>query len=131
MPLVSIEVIKQYSKEEEITLMHAVNSAFKLSDDAINIRLFTHEPHRFFISPTEAKLEIPAELHTIINIDCYPGRTTETKSRLYRLLIDNLQQCGIPKDHLNILLRESSLENWGDLGEHADSKIGMEDKVEV
>ena len=61
MPLVSIEVIKQYSKEEEITLMHAVNSAlksaFKLSDDAINIRLFTHEPHRFFISPTEAKLE--------------------------------------------------------------------------
>ena len=55
MPLVSIEVIKQYSKEEEIALMHAVNSAlksaFKLSDDAINIRLFTQEPHRFFLPP--------------------------------------------------------------------------------
>lgn len=59
MPLVSIEVVNLLTQEKETALMKAVYSAlkevFQLSDDAINIRLFAHEPHRFAIPPTKNK----------------------------------------------------------------------------
>ena len=45
MPIVSIEVANLFTKEKEIALMKAVYSGikevFQLSDDAINIRLFS------------------------------------------------------------------------------------------
>lgn len=60
MPIVSIEVANLFTKEKEIALMKAVYSGikevFQLSDDAINIRLFAHEPHRFAIPPTKNKV---------------------------------------------------------------------------
>lgn len=43
MPIVSIDVVSSFSKEEEVVLMQSVYSTikevFQLSDDAINIRL--------------------------------------------------------------------------------------------
>jgi hypothetical protein len=83
MPIVSIEVTNSFTKEEEIALMSAVYSGlkevFQLSDDAINIRLFAHEPHCFAIPPTKNKSENYAHpaLYTVISIDCFTGRTLE------------------------------------------------------
>ena len=38
-----------------------LKEVFQLSDDAINIRLFAHEPHRFAIQPTKNKSETYAQ----------------------------------------------------------------------
>jgi phenylpyruvate tautomerase PptA (4-oxalocrotonate tautomerase family) len=137
MPIVSIEVANSFTKDEEIALMKSVYSAlkevFELSDDAINIRLFVHEPHRFAIPPTKNKSETypHPELYTVISIDCFSGRTTDTKRRLYRRLAENLETCGIPQDHIKIVLRESNQENWGILGGQAGCDVDVGYKIEV
>jgi phenylpyruvate tautomerase PptA (4-oxalocrotonate tautomerase family) len=137
MPIVSIDITNSFTQKEEIALMNSVYSAlkdvFQLSDDAINIRLFAHEPHRFAIPPTQnqSKRYQHPELYTIISIDCFPGRSLETKKRLYKQLADNLGTCGIPKDHIKIVLRESSRDNWGILGAQAgcDAEVGYQVEV--
>jgi hypothetical protein len=49
----------------------ALKDVFQLSDDAINLRLFAHEPHRFAIPPTKNKsgAYMHPELYTVISID--------------------------------------------------------------
>ena len=137
MPIVSIDIRNSFTKDEEITLMRTVYSTlkevFQLSDDAINIRLFVHEPHRFAIPPTKNKTEtyMHPELYTVISIDCFEGRTTDTKRRLYRRLAENLETCGIPQDHIKIVLRESNQENWGILGGQAGCDVDVGYKVEM
>lgn len=127
MPIAAIEVCNTFSKEEEIALMSAVYSAlkevFQLSDDAINIRLFAHEPHRFAIPSTKNKsgTYIKPELYTLVSIDCFTGRSTDTKRRLCRRLAENLEACGIPQDHIKIVLRE----NWGILGGKATCDVDV------
>ena len=137
MPIVSIDVVNRFTKEEEVALMQSVYSTlkevFQLSDDAINIRLFVHEPHRFAIPPTKNRTEVYAhpELYTVISIDCFTGRTVDTKRKLYHRLTENLGLCGIPQDHIKIVLREHSRENWGILGGQAGCDADVGYKVEV
>ena len=137
MPIVTIEVTNSFNQNEEIALMQAVYSAlkeaFQLSDDAINIRLFAHDRHRFSIPPTKNKSETYAhpELYTVISIDCFTGRSIDTKRRLYHLIAENLKFCGIPKDHIKIVLRESNLENWGILGAQAGCDVDVGYEIEI
>ena len=137
MPLVSIEITNTFTKERELALMQAVYLAlkdvFQLTDDAINMRLFVHEPHRFAIPPTKNKSQTYAhpELFTLISIDCFTGRTVDTKRSLYRRLADDLELCGIPQDHIKVVLRESNRENWGILGGQAGCDTDVGYKVEV
>ena len=130
MPKVLIEVRKQYSISEEIILIKAVHAAieiaFKKPDD-INIVLFPHEPHRFTAPPT---LKNP-ELYTHVSIDCIIGRSLEAKRTLYRLIIENLEPFGIPKDHIKILLRENSKENWGIRGGQAACDVDLGYVIEI
>lgn len=130
MPFVSIEVRKKYSTQEEIALIEAVQSAISLAfkkPDDINARLFVHEPHRF---PAPSGKTHP-ELYTNVSIDCIAGRTLDTKRHLYRLLVDNLQALGIPKDHVKILIRETSKENWGIRGGQAACDVELGYSIEV
>ena len=96
MPAILIEVRKRYTTEQEIALMKAVHNAlqttFKISDHAINVRFWTHEPdHSYFLAP----LAHP-ELFTFITIDCIEGRSLDTKRILYQCIIKNLKPLGIP-----------------------------------
>ncbi len=130
MPIVLIEVRKKYSVEQEVALMKAVHSAlqdaFKLNND-INVRLLAHEPHRSSLPETV----VYPELYTLISIDCIEGRSLATKRELYRSLVENLEKEGIPKDHIKILLRETSYENWGIRGGLAASDVELGYVVEV
>ncbi|MCS5707954.1 tautomerase family protein [Candidatus Berkiella cookevillensis] len=130
MPFVLLEVRKKYSPEQEIALMNAVHSAiqdaFKKPDD-INIRLLAHEPHRFPAPSTKTH----PELYMNISIDCIAGRSIAAKRNLYRLIIENLGQFGIPKDHVKILLRETSSENWGIRGGQAACDVELGYTIEV
>lgn len=131
MPSVLIEVRKQYSQQQEIALMDAVHSAlqesFKILSGDKNVRLVVHEPHRFACPPSR---EYP-ELYTHISIDCFAGRSLDAKRNLYRNIVEKLEKFDIPQDHVKILLREITADNWGIRGGQAASDVELGFKVDV
>lgn len=74
---------------------------------------------------------VPCTYFTWIEIDCFVGRSIETKRKLYQQLIHHLAQLGIPKDHVSILIRESQLENWGIRGGKAASDVDLGFDVKI
>ena len=131
MPSVLIEVRQHYSSEREAALIDAVHSAlreaFKILPEDKNVRLLVHEPHRFACPPDRPK----PELYTHISIDAFAGRSLEAKRNLYQAIVRNLEACGIPRDHVKILLREIPRENWGLSGGQAGCDIELGFEIEV
>lgn len=131
MPNVLIEVRKKYTPDQEVALMNSVHTAlaktFNILNNDIIVQLVSHEPHRFSVpvTLTNPPLYPHPEYYTQISIDCFVGRTTDTKRKLYRTIADNLEALGIPKGHIKILLRETPKENWG----LRDGKAGCDIEV--
>ncbi|WP_321529254.1 tautomerase family protein [Sedimenticola selenatireducens] len=131
MPSVLIEVRQQYAPETESGIMEAVHAAlreaFKILPGDRNVRLLVHEPHRFQCPPDREK----QEYYTHISIDCFAGRSLEAKRKLYKAIVNNLSQFDIPANHVKIMLREITAENWGIRGGQAacDVDLGFEVKV--
>jgi phenylpyruvate tautomerase PptA (4-oxalocrotonate tautomerase family) len=131
MPSALIEVRQQYSPETESEIMEAVHAAlreaFKILPGDRNVRLLVHEPHRFQCPPDREQ----PEYYTHISIDCFAGRSLEAKRNLYKATVNNLSRFGIPANHVKIMLREISAENWGIRGGQAacDVDLGFEVKV--
>lgn len=125
MPAVQIEVRQHYDLEIELALMDAVHSAlveaFKIPQHDRNIRLFVHEPHHF-LCPTDKS---QPEYFTLISIDCFAGRSLDAKRNLYQAIVRNLSALRIPADHINILLREIPIENWGIQGGQAACDVSL------
>jgi len=131
MPSILIEVRQHYTQEQEIALMEAVHravrEAFKILPGDKNVRLVVHEPHRFLCPPAREK----PEFYTHISIDAFAGRSLEAKRSLYQAIVNNLEPFGIPKDHVKILLREITKENWGVRGGQAGCDVDLGFKIEV
>lgn len=110
MPTAAIEVRRKYAPEEEAALIAALQAAMTVALNVphwtTSIRLFVHEPHRFAGPPDKG------ERYTLVTLDCFIGRSLKTKRALYQAIVQNLGQCGIPADHLKVLLREAPRENW-------------------
>ena len=131
MPSVIIETRQEYSIEIEEGIMEAVHSAlresFKIMQHDRNVRLIAHKPHRFQYPTGKSN----PELYTHISIDCFSGRSLEAKRNLYKSIVSKLEVFGIPKDHVKILLREITAENWGIRGGQAASDVELGFKVDV
>ncbi|GAB7078782.1 tautomerase family protein [Megalodesulfovibrio paquesii] len=131
MPSVLIEVRQAYPRETEEGIMEAVHTAlresFKIKPNDRNVRLLVHEPHRFACPPEREK----PEWYTHISIDCFAGRSLDAKRALYRAIVTNLQAFGIPADHIKILLREITPENWGIRGGQAACDVELGFKIDV
>jgi len=131
MPSVLIEIRQKYPQEVEQGIMEAVHSAlmesFQILQGDRNIRLIVHEPHRFECPPDREK----PEYYTHISIDCFAGRSLEAKRKLYKTIVQNLEPFGIPNNHVKIMLREITKENWGIRGGLAACDIDLGFKVDV
>lgn len=131
MPSVLIEVRKEYQPEQEIALIDLVHAAlqeaFKILPGDKNVRLLVHKEHHFACPPDRER----PELYTHISIDCFAGRSLDAKRNLYRSIVEKLEQFGIPKDHIKILLREITPENWGIRGGQAGCDVELGFKVDV
>jgi len=129
MPTATIEVRKTYTREEEMNIIDAIHAAMmeglKTPQWDKNIRLVVHEPHRFASPPDKD------ERYTLVNIDLFAGRSLEAKRALYQAIIANLETCGIPADHVLILLREAIPENWGVRGGLPASEVDLGFKINV
>jgi phenylpyruvate tautomerase PptA (4-oxalocrotonate tautomerase family) len=128
-PTAAIEVRRPYSGQEEAALIAAVQSAlvgaFKVPPWTTLIRLFVHEPQRFAAPPGKT------DRYTLVTIDCFVGRSVATKRGLYQAIVHNLASCGIPPDHVKVLLRETARENWGIRGGLPASDVSLEYDVDI
>jgi len=128
-PTAAIEIRRKYSPEEETALIAAVQDAMtlalKVPSWTTSIRLFAHEPHRFAGPPDKS------DRYTLVTIDCFVGRSVETKRAFYQAIVHNLGLCGIPADHVKVLLREAPRENWAIRGGLPASEVELEYDVEI
>jgi phenylpyruvate tautomerase PptA (4-oxalocrotonate tautomerase family) len=128
MPIVTIELRKQYAFERETQIIDAVHAemmhGLKIPSWDKNIRLFVHEPHRFAAPPGKD------ERYALISIDLFVGRSLDAKKEFYQALATNLEPLGIPPDHVKVVLREASRENWG-IGGLPASEIDLGFEVNV
>ncbi|MEO8390515.1 MAG: tautomerase family protein [Polaromonas sp.] len=129
MPTAAIEVRRPYSGAEEAALLDAVQealvTALKVPHWTTSIRLFVHEPQRFRAPPDKG------ERYTLVTIDCFAGRSIATKRALYQAILQKLGLCGIPADHVKVLLREEPRENWAIRGGLPASDVVLEYDVNI
>ena len=127
MPLVKIEIEKGNKKEFLTSLidltMNCVQEILKLPSDDRNIRLIEYEKGLFL-------MKNPYRL--IIEISMFSGRTTETKRKLFQLIVNSLfEKLGINKEEVFILINEQPRENWGVRGGLSAGDIELGFKVEI
>ncbi len=80
-----------------------------------------HEPHRMACPPERDG----PEFYTHVSIDAFAGRSLGAKRNLYQAIVRNLEELGIPKTHVEILIREISKENWGIRGGQAACDVDL------
>lgn len=129
MPAVTVEVRLDYTPEEGQKIIDAIHqammSALKTPNWDKTIRLVYHEPSRFSGPPDKT------QRYTLVSFDMFQGRSIEAKRALYAAVVANLEQCGIPKDDVMIVLREHPVENWGIRGGLAACDIDVGFKIDV
>ena len=126
----TIEVRREYAQHEETALMDAVHAAvvaaFRIPERDRTVRLIVHAPHRFRVPPGLAH----PECATVVSIDAFAGRSLDAKRDLFRIMAENLEGLGIPRDHLKVVIRDVPRENWG-LGGRAGSDVEIGFAIEV
>lgn len=129
MPTAAIEICRQSTRDEESALIAAVQDAItgalQVPSCTTLIRLFVHEPHRF------GRPQDKDDRYTLVSIDCFIGRSLETKRALYQAIVHNLGRCGIPADHLKVLLREAPRENWAIRGGQPACDVALEYDIDI
>ena len=86
-----------------INAVHNVlKEAFQLPETDRDVCLVVHEPHRLSVPPNLLK----PELFTVIRIDCFTGRSLDTKRYLYRLIIENYIIFNSFRSHQNYFKRK-------------------------
>lgn len=87
MPSTVVEVRNQYSPDQEVKIIEAVQSAlvesFKIPPDDRCVRIVAHEPHRFIFPPNKSK----PELYTLVTVSAFLGRSIEAKRNLYQSIV--------------------------------------------
>ena len=129
MPTAAIETSHSYTHDEESALIAAVQdaltAALQVPPWTTVMRLFAHAPHRFVVPHDKS------DRYTLVSIDCFIGRSIETKRALYQAIVQNLGRCGIPADHVKVLLREAPRENWAIGGGTPASELVLDYEVKV
>jgi phenylpyruvate tautomerase PptA (4-oxalocrotonate tautomerase family) len=129
MPLVTIETRRGLSPEVKRGMFDAVHqalvTAFKIPDHDRAQRLLEHDPENFEIPPGRG------ERFSIVCVEAFAGRSTDAKRALYREIVSRLDEVGIPKADVFIVLKEIPVENWGLRGGVAgcDIDFGFEIRV--
>ena len=129
MPTAAIETSHSYTHDEESALIAAVQdaltAALQVPPWTTVMRLFVHAPHRFVVPPEKD------DRYMLVSIDCFIGRSIETKRALYQAIVQNLGRCGIPADHIKVLLREAPRENWAIRGGLPACDVALEYDVDI
>ena len=109
MPIVHVHLRAGRSAPEKKAILDGLHAAFvealKVPETDRNQLLHEYAPEHF-----EARYGPDG---VFVEATVFPGRSHDAKRRLYRLIALNLEQAGVPKDRVLIVLHEPPLENWG------------------
>jgi phenylpyruvate tautomerase PptA (4-oxalocrotonate tautomerase family) len=129
MPFIKISVKKERSSAEKSAVKEAVHravrEALRIPQHDRNIRYCTLAPEDFETPPDQS------DLFTLVEITLFAGRSLPTKKELYRLMVSNLSELGIPPKDITIILYEVPLENWGIRGGYPASEVDLGFEVKV
>ena len=129
MPVVKVSLLKGKSKVEKKALLDAIHAAlieaFKIPENDRNQRIFEFDPENFEIP------EGKTSNYILIEMDVFPGRSVEAKSKLYQTIVHNLQRHNIQADDVFIVLNEPQLDNWGVRGGVPASTIDLGFQIDV
>ena len=103
----------------------ALSSALKLPDWDRDIVLDCYD---------DAHRMIPigrSERFTRIEIILFAGRSLDTKRKLYREIVGNLEAIGVPGEEIKIVLMEVPVENWGIRGGIPASEVELGFEIDV
>jgi 4-oxalocrotonate tautomerase family enzyme len=127
MPLVKIDLKKGKPREFVIGFMDAVFASMldvlHIPNDDKNIRVAEFEPDFFISKP-------PYEY--FIEIIMFAGRTKETKSKLFKAIVEQLlEKLQVDPKTVFILINEQPLENWGVRGGFSATDIQFDFKIDI
>ena len=129
MPVVKVSLLKGKSKVEKKALLDAIHAAlietFKIPENDRNQRIFEFDPENFEIP------EGKTSNYILIEMDVFPGRSVEAKSKLYQTIVHNLQRHNIQADDVFIVLNEPQLDNWGVRGGVPASTVDLGFQIDV
>jgi phenylpyruvate tautomerase PptA (4-oxalocrotonate tautomerase family) len=129
MPLVQIEILKGRAAPEKKRLLQAVHNAlveaFGIPDDDRTQRLIEHGRDNFEIESGRS------EKYTLVEITAFPGRSPSAKRALYKAIIRNLGEAGVPADDILIVLHEPPMTNWGIRGGKSADEVDLGFALEV
>ena len=129
MPLVRIEVLAGRPAAERKRLLEGVHAAlveaFGIPTDDRTHRIIEHDPENFEVPPGRS------EKYTLVEITAFPGRSTAAKRALYRAIVRNLGEAGVPAEDVSIVLHEPPLENWGIRGGRSADEVDLGFRLDV
>ncbi|WOH67588.1 tautomerase family protein [Bradyrhizobium sp. BWA-3-5] len=118
-----------WARGSELKIIEAVQAALlsslKLPDYDRDVVLDVHESTARIV-PTGR-----SERFTRIEVILFSGRSMDAKRSIYRSLVANLSELGVPTNEIKILLIEVPPENWGLRGGLPASEIDLGFKVDV
>jgi phenylpyruvate tautomerase PptA (4-oxalocrotonate tautomerase family) len=111
MPLVTISMFEGRSPELKKNINDAIHKAlvdnFKIQDWDYNQKTQEYAAGDWRVPDGKS------DKYIFIEMCVFPGRTRETKKKLFADIVNRLEALGIPKDHVMILIVEQPKENWG------------------
>ena len=129
MPLVRIEIPEGRNVKEKQQLMQAVYSALveslKIPSQDCQIKICEYAAENLLIPRDKITNYIE------IGINLFKGRSIEIKRKLYKTIIEKLDEINIETNNVFIVLHEISLENWGIRGGIPASEVQLGFKVEI
>jgi phenylpyruvate tautomerase PptA (4-oxalocrotonate tautomerase family) len=106
-------------------VQRALSDALKLPDWDRDIVLTEHPGARRIVPPGRS------EKFTRVEILLFEGRSGRAKRRVYRLICDNLEALGVPRQEIKIALVDIPRENWGVRGGQCAADIDLGFEIEV
>jgi phenylpyruvate tautomerase PptA (4-oxalocrotonate tautomerase family) len=129
MPLVRIEILKGLPAADRKRLLQAVHAAlvesFEIPEDDRTQRLVEHEPDNFEIPPGHS------DRYTLVEITAFAGRSPAAKRALYKAIVRNLGEVGVPADDVLIVVQDLPMENWGIRGGRSADEVDLGFRVDV
>lgn len=127
MPMTRIETGAGWLGERQPAMIEAVQralvDALKLPESDRDIVLSEHQ-HRIVPPGRSPK-------YTRIEVLLFAGRSPDTKRRLYRLICNNLEALGVPRNDIKIALVDVPREDWGIRGGQSAADVDLGFAVEV
>ncbi len=110
MPLVTVSMFRGTTAEFRKKIHDAIHESlvrhFKIKDWDYNHKTREYDAADWTLPQGKS------DKYVLIEMCIFPGRTKETKKKLYSEIVDRLEAIGIPGDDIFILLIEQPMENW-------------------